>query len=168
MAFLSRSERTFLRAVSQLAYCNPFLPERVEHERAALGGDFVEGEPVWSLPVDQPEQPRANVWRVAARLEPLGEQMRSRLRARPTVSREDLALYGDAVLALLYQGFYSRFHEAELGHGPQGGAWRFYQDFLADGRYFYEPDGVEFPPQDPCHAFACFRQIQRAFEQIFR
>ena len=52
MAFLSRSERTLLHAVSQLAYCNPFLPERVGWERAAQGGDFMEGEPEWSLPVE--------------------------------------------------------------------------------------------------------------------
>ena len=71
MSFLSRNERAFLRAVSQLAYCNPFLPERVECERAALGSDFLEGEPVWSLPVDQPERPRANVWRIVERLDPL-------------------------------------------------------------------------------------------------
>jgi len=71
MSFLSRSERVFLHAVSQLIYCNPFLPERIACERAALGSDYVEGEPVWSLPVDQPERPRANVWRIVERLDPL-------------------------------------------------------------------------------------------------
>jgi hypothetical protein len=171
MAFLSRSERTFLKAVSQLAYCNPFLPERIEYERAALGSDFVEGEPVWSLPVEQPERPRANVWRIVERLAPLAEQMRDRLHARPAVSREDSALYEDAILHLLYQRYYSRFFEAEFGqtnHPPRDGAWRFYREFLVDWRHFYGLDGLEFPHHDPCHAFACFRQIQRAFEQIFR
>ena len=33
-AFFSPAERIFLRAVSQLAYANPFLPEWVELERA--------------------------------------------------------------------------------------------------------------------------------------
>src|ERR1700736_4975983 len=101
MAFLSTSERAFLRAVSQLAYCNPFLPERVDCERAALGSDFLEGEPVWSLPVDQPERPRANVWRIVKRLEPLAEQLRNRLTAQ--AGDQDLSLYEDAVLHLLYQ-----------------------------------------------------------------
>jgi hypothetical protein len=168
MAFLSRSERIFLRAVSRLAYCNPFLPERVDWERAALGGDFVEGEPVWSLPVEHPEQPRANVWRIVERLKPLAEQLRGRLTAKPAAPREDLALYEDAILHLLYQRYYSRFFEAEFGQPPHAGAWRFYSDFLIDWRYFYGLDGVEFAQHDPCHAFACFRQVQRAFEQIFR
>src|SRR3977135_2938869 len=95
MSFLSKSERGFLRGVSQLAYCNPFLPERVECERASLGSDFVEGEPVWSLPVDQPERPRANAWLIVGRLEPLAEQLCTRLSAE--VREEDLALYEDGV-----------------------------------------------------------------------
>src|SRR6202790_5854300 len=101
MSFLSRTERSFVRAVSQLAYCNPFLPERIECERAALGADFVEGEPVWSLPVDQPERPRANAWLIVGKLEPLVEQLRAKLSA--DVREEDLALYEDGVLHLLYQ-----------------------------------------------------------------
>src|SRR5271169_7126192 len=32
MTFLSHGERAFLRAVSKLAYCNPFLPEHTELE----------------------------------------------------------------------------------------------------------------------------------------
>src|ERR1017187_8618193 len=42
----------------------PSSPERVEFERAALGDAFVAGEPVWSQHVHDPEQPRANVWRI--------------------------------------------------------------------------------------------------------
>src|SRR4051794_8096408 len=166
MAFLSKSERAFLQSVSQLAYCNPFLPERIACERAALGGDYVEGEPVWSLPVDEPERPRANVWRIVARLEPLAEQLRARLGAAAHASREDLTLYEDVILHLLYQRYYPRFFSAATA-GP--GRWRFYQEYLADWRRCLEIEGVPFPTRhDARHMFACFRQIQRAFEQIFR
>jgi hypothetical protein len=171
MAFLSRSERAFLHAVSQLAYCNPFLPERIGCERAALGSDFLEGEPVWSLPVDQPERPRANVWRIVDRLNPLAEQLRKRLSSGIAARAEDLALYEDAILHLLYQRYYSRFYEAEFGQATRlpHMAWRFYHEFLVDWRSFFEISGVDFPTRhDPAHTFACFRQIQRAFEQIFR
>jgi len=160
LAFVSQSERSFLQAVSQLAYCNPFLPERVDLERAALGDEFVAGEPVWSLPVDQPERPRANAWRIIAKLEPLAEQLRGRLhQARST----DRALYQDAVLHLLYQRFFNRMVEAEQAPGR----WRFYTEFLADWDHFFPP-AAQFPERhDPCHTFACFRQIERAFERIF-
>jgi transcriptional regulator with AAA-type ATPase domain len=154
MSFLSRTERTFLRAVSQLAYCNPFLPERIECERAALGSDFVEGEPVWSLPVDQPERPRANAWLIVGRIEPLAEQLRIKLGAE--IREEDRALYEDAVLHLLYHRYYSRI---------AAGQWICYRDFLADWRHFFRLEGVA--RHDPCHSFAWARQIQRAFDQIF-
>src|SRR5580704_11229121 len=65
MAFLSSSERGFLPAASRLAFCNPFLPERVAHERAALGDEFVEDAPVWSFSVAEPDRQRSNVWRIA-------------------------------------------------------------------------------------------------------
>src|SRR5215472_2207972 len=100
--FLVPNERRFLQAVSALAACNPFLPERTQCERAALGDEFVEGEPVWSLPVDDPEKPRANVWRIVERLEPLVAQLRERLRAGAGPSSRDLVLYEDGVLHWMY------------------------------------------------------------------
>src|SRR5260370_13253193 len=162
MPFLSRSERAFLRAVSQLIYCNPFLPERIACEGAVLGADYVEGEAVWSLPVDQPERPRANVWRIVERLEPLAGQLRGKLGATAQVGAEDLTLYEDAILHLLYQRYYPRF-VAAAGGGP--GRWRFYQEYLADWQRFLRGAGFQ-THHDPRHMFACFRQIQRAFEQI--
>src|ERR1700690_4419036 len=79
MAFLSSAERGFLRAASNLAFCNPFLPERILHERAAPGAEFVCEEPVWSFSVDEPERRRSNVWRIAARLEELCPLLRQKL-----------------------------------------------------------------------------------------
>src|SRR5438874_7289160 len=90
MTLLSRKDRAFLTAVSQLGYCNPFLPERIEYERAALGDNYVEGEPVWSLPVDQPERPRANVWRMVERLDPLAEQLGAKLRTGASARPDEL------------------------------------------------------------------------------
>ena len=115
MAFLSGTQRELLRAVSQLGYCNPFLTERVELERAVLGAEFVEGEPVWSYRVEQPG-PRENVWRILRRLEPLAEQLRDRLREGLLTREPDLVLYEDAVLHLLYTRYYRKFYDA--GFGP--------------------------------------------------
>lgn len=172
MPFLSSHERHFLTAVSQLAYCNPFLPERASFEKAALGDEFVEGEPVWSLMVEDPEKPRANVWRIAARTTPLIEELRTRLLAGAKANDEELRLYEDAVNQHLYDRYYARFFDRSFGkearsHG--GAGWSFYREFLEDRRRFYNLDGRIFPGRhESAHTFACFRQIQRAFEQIFR
>ena len=50
---LSAAEREFAQALSRLAYCNPFLPERIAAERAALGGDFSDRDRVWNVRVDR-------------------------------------------------------------------------------------------------------------------
>ena len=172
MPFLTPPSRAFLGAVSQLAYANPFLPERVEFERAALGDAFVAGEPVWSQHVRDPEQPRANVYRIAERVEALVDQLQARLREGVETRPPDLVLYEDAVLHILYQRYYSHFFAAAFGPAAaqsDPARWRFYNNFLADWRHFFHIDGVRFPTgHDPRHTFACFRQIQCAFEQVFR
>src|SRR5262245_42026522 len=135
MALYSRRERQFLQAVSQLAYSNPFLPERTELERAALGAHFVSGEPVWPRGAEYPERPRENVWRIYARLEPLMEQLQQRIGSGTAASEADLLLYEDAALHLLYQRYYPQFYEASFGAtAAKPERWRFYQQFLADWR----------------------------------
>ena len=172
MPFLTPPQRAFLNAVSELAYANPFLPARVEIERAVLGADFVPGEPVWSQHVHDPNQPRANVWRIVGRVEALAQQLQARLREGVEAQPSDLVLYEDAVLHLLYQRYYSHFFAAAFGTAAaqsDPARWRFYNNFLADWRAFFHIEGVHFPTgHDPRHTFACFRQIQCAFEQVFR
>jgi transcriptional regulator with AAA-type ATPase domain len=172
MAFLSSNQRPLLQTVSRLAYGNPFLPEQVELERAVLGKDFVEGEPVWSQQVQKPDQPRANVLRIAERLERLVEQLQARLGQGTAARDEDLLLYEDAVLYLLFLRYHPNFFEAGFGPGAgknSAARWHFYTRFLTDWRHFFQIDGVRFPTgHDPQHTFACFRQIQRAFEYVFR
>src|SRR4051812_16489212 len=130
MAFLSKREREFLRAVSRLAYANPFLPERTEFEREALGSDFVPGEPVWSRGVETPERPRENVWRIFRRLEPLMEGLQQRLGSKIAGADSDLVLYEDAALHLLYQRYYPRFYEASFGSTTgRPDRWHFYREF---------------------------------------
>src|SRR4051812_49460841 len=101
---LNAEQRTLLEAVSRLSYANPFLPERVECERAVLGSQFVEGEPVWSFRAEHPE-PRANVVRIAALIEPVVEQLRARLNSGVSAGAHDLGLYEDAVLHVLYHRY---------------------------------------------------------------
>lgn len=170
--FLSTQERSFLQAVSELVYGNPFLPERTQRERAVLGGDFVEGEPVWSQPVDDPEKPRANVWKIVDRLEPLVNRLRERLASGQHASQRELALYEDGAIHFLYQRYYSYFFA--VGFGPDAARsgrakWGFYRDFLTDWQRFVHLSAARTGVRDtPAHTFACFRQVQRAFEQIFR
>jgi hypothetical protein len=46
MALLTASEWHIAEAIAGITTCNPFLPERLELERKALGDDYVDVGPV--------------------------------------------------------------------------------------------------------------------------
>ncbi len=171
MPFLDRKERAFLQAVARLGYCNPFLPERVEYERQSLGAAFEEGEPVWSMQVADPDQTRANAWKVAERIEAALGGIRERIPTAPDASEQDLALYEDAALYLLYHRYADKMFRAvsaESRDTPASPRWSFYRDFFRDWQHYFEIPGIVLPSRhEAAHTFACFFQISRAFVQIF-
>src|ERR1017187_8909261 len=122
MSILTEAERRFLTAVSKLAHCNPFLPERMDHERAALGKDHVSREIFWSASVKDPASTNPNVGRLHARLAPLMEEIHSR---GGVIVASDAAIYEDCIHHLLYQRYYPQFVAAS-------GNWGFFPAFAAD------------------------------------
>lgn len=172
MAFLNPADRAFLEAVSKLNYCNPFLPERMEQEREALGADYREEERIWSMRVSDPNRPRSNVAAITERIEALVRDKRNRLVSGPTPGERELELYEDAVLFLLYRRYEDRLHEVVAdpsGHSEAGGALAFYGDFLEDWRHHLQVPGASRRTNlEPAHLFACFFQLRRAFHLIFR
>src|SRR5262249_10639301 len=111
MAWLTGNERVFLRAVSHLGYSNPFLPERITYEREALGAHFVEAEAVWNMQMDQPDAPLTNNTNIMARAESLVPQLRARLAKGVAASAQDLLLYEDVVLFVLFHRYRTDFDE---------------------------------------------------------
>src|SRR5262249_23041929 len=121
MAVFSPHEFRFLKAVSGLAYCNPFLPERIEWERAALGREVVGHGPVWSASVASPDAVRANVALIHKKLDAMVEPLRERLSAASDLRGDELTFYEESVHYLLYQRF-----------SPQPPTRSHYREFLAD------------------------------------
>ena len=164
---LTDRERETLEAISGLAHGNPFGPERLRWERQVLGSAFTPFGVVWHA---RGEERNPNVPGIQARAEELAAALRERLsRERP--GREDLALYRDLVLYLLYGRYQQRFYELieAVKVGEKAGRVLFYRDFLADFERFLALPRVRWEkPLDPAHLFACFFQIRRAFHFTFR
>ncbi len=79
------SKLPFVEAVAKLTYCNPFLDQRIELEKAALGADFQEREEPWNLnPTEYPNDP--NVRKLIERVETTAEECRERLAETGTTS----------------------------------------------------------------------------------
>jgi transcriptional regulator with AAA-type ATPase domain len=151
------SDRAFFQAVSALAYANPFLPERIDLERAALGPDFADDEPVWAASVADPERVRPNLWRIQEKLGPALERERTRLKHHAT----DWPLYEDCALFWLYQRYYERIAQSR-------NSFPFYADFQRDWIASFEIPHKNFSTALTCeHFFACCHQLARAFHGIF-
>jgi len=161
MSALGNRERRFLESAANLGYCNPFLPERMELERAALGSEFVAGEPVWSASVNEPDTARPNVVRLYQKLPLAIEAARDKLSSAADISADEATIYEECVHTMLYQRYYDAFGKANRNY-------RFYRTFLEDwNRLCHIPTKQVRSELDPAHVFACFRQIQRAFDLIY-
>ena len=90
MDVFSRQDRHFLSSVAKLGYGNPFLPERITFEKAALGRQFVPGGEVWSASVSDPDAESPNVTSIYKKLTALMEVLPQRLAAAPDVREEEL------------------------------------------------------------------------------
>ncbi|MGA8028683.1 MAG: sigma 54-interacting transcriptional regulator [Bryobacteraceae bacterium] len=147
--------------MARLAYCDPFLPERVEQEKAALGRDFVSVNAVWSASAAEPDLVSPNVARISERLQPVMNQIRERVARAAEVSSEELGIYEACVHYLLFLRFDSWFASAN-------GSWNFYRNFLEEWNHYLQVSGKQFETVlEPAHVFACFRQIKKAFNGIF-
>ncbi len=161
MPLLSEPERRFLTAVAALAYSNPFLPDRTEYERTALGRDFVPRSLVWSDSFTEPDAVPPNLARLRARLDPVVEKVRSRIAGNAEAHPDELAIYEDSAQYLVFERYYPNF----TGPKPD---WHFYDRFAADWDHFFFRDSRRFESALYApHMFACFRQVQHAFRHTF-
>lgn len=169
MLLESAEDRHFVEAVSRLAFCNPFLPERIESERAALGEAFIPGDNVWSV-AGSLDGDRPNVGRLAAPVERVAAAMRDKLAAGAAASEREVQLYEDLVVYLLYYRVQQGFHHYVSGtmEKPREELAALYERFAEDVEKFLEIPGLKLPGGfEAPHLFACYFQVRRAFHHIF-
>jgi hypothetical protein len=169
MAFVDENEQRLLRNVSALAFGNPFLPERIEFEKAILGDDFIPGEAVWSFRSDVTHGNR-NVIAISVMVERTAANLRARLAGGKTrATQEELVLYEDLIVYLLFSRYQLPFYEAIVNSDYSAPiSTPFYSEFTSDFHHFLTIDKIAFPSRyEPRHLFACFFQIRRAFHFIF-
>jgi DNA-binding NtrC family response regulator len=177
MLFTSPSERALAKSISRLVYTNPFLPERVEGERAVLGEAFVAGDRVWNALAD-PSREVSNVASIGERAESLVVAARQWLGDGVKASADDLELYEELVFYVLYHRSREQLaglaELADVGIGvdarEQPRKASFYADFARDADHLLGIPGTNGRLAGPAiapHLFACFFQIRRAFHHIF-
>ncbi len=166
MAFMSPAQRSEAAALASLAYANPFLPERIAHERAVLGDDFVATEKVWTMRAGREVQ-NVNVDRIQRRAERLVELLREKLVAGTRPGADDLRLFEDVVLYVLYNRYAHDLWEVierDKGH-ERVAAWDPFRDDA--NRLLAVPGTAPRTRDDIAAIFAQLFQVRRAFHHIF-
>ena len=167
MALLTEPEREFVGAISRLVYGNPFLPERIEAERDALGPGFVSKGIVWHARAE-PEDANPNIEALNEHVASLADTIRARL-AGTRASHHDRGLYEDLVIYLLYNRYVPEV--ARFVFMPETSTTRaaFYPSFARDVAHYLATSASEDQAgHDPAKLLALFFQIRRAFHFTFR
>jgi transcriptional regulator with AAA-type ATPase domain len=170
MGFIPAEDLAFVRAVSALSNCNPFLPERLELERAALGDSFVaEPHAYWGFTTEQMTQRRSNLVLILDRARRVAEVLRSKLLQRPAVGDEQLRLYDDLVLYILFYEqldvWGKRLPELASHAGAEQATWKWHSTQF---EYWLQLPDLQLPSYMlKLHLFEIFHQIYRAFFHIF-
>jgi DNA-binding NtrC family response regulator len=168
---LPPSERIFAEAIEKVNAANPFLPERIAAEHAALGSSFIETGAAWNTRPPSSES-HINVLRITERCGELIERVRRETAADAKISPVEWTLYEEVVIYWLYQTYATRFDRvilAALEGKGEGGRVEFFPAFRADvERCFSIPGAPVAGAAVAPHWFACAFQIRRAFHNIFR
>ncbi len=173
--FKTDVDRRFADAVARLNATNPFLPERIAHERAALGDEFAPLGAEWNkLPPQAVPHPHhlALVTRAELVLNAAREAW-GPAAPRPTRAwREAAAAYEELAGFWLYQTYSPRFDAVvrdELAGRPDGRKLDFFGAWRTDAERWLDLPGLTLLEREPpAHLFACAYQIRRAFHHVFR
>src|SRR5438128_3686833 len=165
MVYQTSADHTLAEAISRLAYCNPFLPERIEFERQALGAAFVPGGTLWHATGDP--QPPPNVFALRERAGALSERLAARLAEQARPGAADLPRYADVVIYMLFARYDDDFYGL-IDERAATAAVGFYRRFRQDvERLLQIPRARLVADRDVPHLFAAFFQVRRAFHYIF-
>ena len=166
MALFSKADRDFARAISDLGHCNPFLPERIDAERRALGAAYI-ARPNLISKHDELNDEHPNLIRAAARVRELLERLRPRVAPlvqgwRGGSPDEDFQLYENLVLFLL---FHAHLRELDaLAGQPAPRRVAFFAPFSEGYQYYFHGQA---DPAAIAQLFALLFQLRRAFRHIY-
>jgi hypothetical protein len=170
MPLFTDAERNLAAAMAQVAFTNPFLPERIELERRLLGDQFIESGADWNVDTaSHAEHP--NIERLRQKVEALLSAAQPRLVTEPPASPQEMALFEGIVLLVLYYRYRHAFQDVieHTKRGQKCPTVRFYDDFAQDAtRLTASGAGTRWALLDELPTlFATFYQIRRAFFAVF-
>lgn len=169
------NDRTFAMALSRLALTNPFLRERMDAEREALGGRTQESSPFWvpessAAALDGSELLRPNLLVLKERSWDLALAARKRLdRLHGAAPEAELRIYRNLGLYALFARFEDDLFGLCRKQEKKPSKVTFYPRFEAEYARLFAVEGVKWEEENSTElAFALLFQLRRAFHFVFR
>jgi transcriptional regulator with AAA-type ATPase domain len=172
MSLLTANEWRVAEAIASIGYVNPFLPERIELEKQALGKDFVHFQPFLQYRPDcSVSDMFPNAPALRQRSEQLLVKMLAKLIAQEPATERELEVYENLVLYQLYARYMSATIDLPgvFCIRPDDDILDCYDSFSKDFQRFLVLPARKLPSnlkQDII--FAGLYQLERAFFHIFR
>lgn len=164
-------QRRVLQALSDLTYCNPFEPQRIELERLVLGDAYQpESIGAWSRTEATTRLERANVVAINEVASDLAEELKNQQLLQGSFTGADAALYDDLVTYTLYYRHIATLKRAQLDPAGDDRQLRKVWRAFRDEREEYHASllsGERRKLAESAHLFACLHQVRRAFNGIF-
>ena len=161
----TKSERKFAETVSRISFGNPFLPQRVELEKVALGKQFDSmTRTFWSWTLDD-EVDRPNVVQLTKLVNDLTKKLRGKLADGEVASQNEMELYDDMALYVLY---YEHFVDRNVEVLFDTDETQAYEKFATSFEYWMRIGELKSPSYNQSsHVYAYLHQLKRAFFNIF-
>ncbi|QDU83815.1 Nitrogen assimilation regulatory protein [Planctomycetes bacterium Pla163] len=168
MALLTPAERRECECFRDLAFVNPFLPERVELERRALGDAFVP----WGLArAPRPDlEPDPNTRTLLARSAELLARLQARAAGGKRADASELELCGHLAVFVLYHRFHDRMTAVALALDEPVARVRapWFAEFERETeQHLRLGDARLLPEEDAPRLLALLVQIARCFHNVF-
>ena len=173
MTLLASKDWKVAEAIAEIGYTNPFLPERIELEKKALGKAFVSFQPFLQYRPDcSVSDMFPNATALRRRSELLLEKMRDKLIAHEPATERELEVYENLAIYQLYARYMSTIldlHTVRFRNRPEDDILDCYDAFAADHQRFLKLPERSLPSNlDRDVIFAGLFQVERAFFHIFR
>lgn len=161
------TERIFATAIARLNRANPFTAQRIECEREALGGAFVDVNAAWNL-----NGPGLSLHPNVVKLQQDAAELVTRnVGAWPksgTVKTVEAELHVQVTVFWLFHRYAKRFDELIQATGENCRV-EFYPAFRADVEKHLALPGLRYLDEMSVpHLFACLFQVRRAFYHIYQ
>ncbi len=171
MALFNDTQRRFLQTISQLVYGNPFRPERIDLEKQVLGVDYrPDPQRVWGL-IPNATTRQANVETLVQRIQSLADEIRDLLNSGQRASQDELCLYDDLVMHLLYYRTWDDWYESSESATrlrPRQVRTADWNRFQKHYNAYLEIGDLPLPGRGmPELTYALLNQVRRAFFNIY-